>query len=159
MIFPIQYGGDRVAKGVDGKEIKTPIHPKHALQLGGPIISVSITQPSKIAQIMLTQKKTVPSINIQALIDTGASGCIITDEIAGKLGLIQTGFQNITSVQDQQKRPRYFARIIFPWGKAIDVPVASCPMKGNTQCLIGRDVMVHWNLIYNGLTGQITICD
>ena len=63
-----------------------------------------------------------------------------------------------TSVTDQQKRPKFFTRILFPWGKGIDLSAASCPLKG-VDCLIGRDVMVHWNLIYNGATGQITICD
>lgn len=94
----IQYGGERVEKSKEGKEVKIPIHPKHALQIRGPVIQVSITQPEKIAKKLIAEGKTVETIVVSALIDTGAASCIITDQIADKLGLIQSGFQNITSV-------------------------------------------------------------
>lgn len=158
MIYPIQYGGEQVGKGADGKVIKIPVHPKHALKMSGPMLQVAITQPTKIIEILAKQNRQPKMIAINALIDTGASSCIITDKLAKELELIQTGFQKITSVQDQQDRPKYFARLQFPWGKAVEVAVASCPLTG-VDCLIGRDVLMHWHLTYNGVTGQITICD
>jgi len=39
-----------------------------------------------------------------------------------------------------------------------EVPVASCPLK-DIDCLIGRDIQMHWNLTYNGKDGFIIICD
>lgn len=158
MIYPITYGGDAVGKDKDGNDVVKPIHPRIVLQLRGPVIQVTITQPTKVSELYAKQGKSVAAATVQALIDTGASGCIITDSLAAKLNLIQTGFQKITSVQDNQDRPKYFAKIMFPWNRSVDVSVASCPLKG-IDCLIGRDILKHWNLIYSGVTGQITICD
>lgn len=92
--------------------------------------------------------------------DTGASVTVITPEVADKLTLVHTGYQNIQSVQDSQKQPIYFGRIIFQWGGAIDIPIVSCPLAGHHfACLIGRDILNFWHLTYNGVEGSITICD
>ncbi|HEX2968240.1 MAG TPA: hypothetical protein VHO46_03975 [Bacteroidales bacterium] len=142
----------------DGKKLLIQIPPAFALQQGGAVIPVTITHPKSVADKLIKDGKEIPSINCNALIDTGAFGCVITPEIAQTLSLVQTGFQLVTSVQDQQERPEFYAYIRFTWGKGKEVKVVSCPLTG-FDCIIGRDMMMHWNLTYNGKYGFITICD
>lgn len=158
MINTYQYGGHKTVTKKDGKKINIPLPNNLALHIRGPLIQVVITHPKKIAEKISQTGTTIPTATIMALIDTGASSSVITDKIANDLGLIQTGFQKVTSVQDQQDRPQYFVNIRFPWGSGKEVPVASCPLKG-IDCLIGRDILMHWNMVYNGKDGLIIICD
>jgi len=95
---------------------------------------------------------------VNALIDTGASGTVITPRVADQLGLVHTGFQKVFSVQDEQQRPVYYGIIIFPWGIGKEIPIVSCPLK-NFDCLIGRDILLYWHFTYNGPDGSIVICD
>lgn len=157
MIARIQYGGAK-KEIKDGKEIRIPIHPQSALQGKGPIIQITITQPRSIAEKLKELGEEVPSVQVKGLIDTGAFGCIITPEVAEKLKLVQTGFQKVTSVQDEQDRPSYYAYFQFPWGIGKEVAVAACPLTGY-DCLIGRDILRHWYLTYDGHSGMVVICD
>jgi hypothetical protein len=74
------------------------------------------------------------------------------------LGLIHTGYQTVFSAQDEQLHPVYYGLVIFSWGSGKEIPLVSCPLK-MFDCLIGRDILVHWYLTYNGTEGSIVICD
>ena len=39
-----------------------------------------------------------------------------------------------------------------------EIPIVSCPLK-NFDCLIGRDILLHWHFTYNGPDGSVVICD
>lgn len=158
MINTFPFGGlEQVEK--DGKKVLIPIQPRIILQNGGPIIPVAITHPKSVAEELLKEGKQVPTIQVRALIDTGAFSCVISPKVAKQLNLVQTGFQKITSVNNEEEQPAYFARIQFGWGKFKEVQVVSCPIKGPFDVLIGRDILVHWNFTYNGKDGYIVICD
>lgn len=103
----------------------------------------------------------IPMITVQALIDTGASSTVISPKVINKIPLKKTGTQKISSVQDEQERPVYFGRLIFPWNKGFEAPLVECPLKGDYfDCLIGRDVLQYWHLSYNGPDGfYVVICD
>jgi predicted aspartyl protease len=143
----------------DGKKIIIQVPPQLVLQNGGAIIPVIITHPKSVAEKLQQGGKQVPAIQCMALIDTGAFGSVITPKIAQQLNLVQTGFQKVTSVNNEENQPAYFSRIQFGWGKAKDIQVVCCPLKGPFDCLIGRDILVHWNFTYNGKDGFIIICD
>ncbi|MCX6234200.1 MAG: retropepsin-like aspartic protease [Bacteroidetes bacterium] len=158
MINTFHFGGlQQVEK--DGKKVLRPLPPHVILQNGGPIIPVIITHPKSVADQLIIDGKPVPAIQVRALIDTGAFGCVITPDIAQQLNLVQTGFQKVTSVNNEESQPAYFARLQFNWGKGKDVQVVCCPLKGPFDVLIGRDILIHWNFIYNGKDGFIIICD
>lgn len=157
MINTIGYKGHKETTK-DGKKIAIPIPPRIVLQLKGPVLQIIITQPKLIAEKLKNKREKVPTIKVNALIDTGAFGSVITPKVVKELKLLQTGVQNVTSVQDKQARPVYFALLMFPWGSWKEVPVVSCPLE-KFDCLIGRDILKHWNMIYNGNDGFITICD
>ncbi|MCK4295260.1 MAG: aspartyl protease family protein [Candidatus Marinimicrobia bacterium] len=157
MINTYRYGGsDKVEK--DGKKSIVQILPSVVLNQMGAFIKVTITHPRIVQENFKEQGKSTPTVSVNALIDTGASGTVITPHVADQLRLIQTGFQKVSSVQDEQQRPVYYGFIIFPWGSGKEIPIVSCPLK-NFDCLIGRDVLLHWHFTYNGPDGSVVICD
>ncbi len=157
MINTYRYGGsDKVEK--DGKKSIVQILPSVVLNQMGAFIKVTITHPRIVQENFKEQGKSTPTVSVNALIDTGASGTVITPHVADQLRLIQTGFQKVSSVQDEQQRSVYYGFIIFPWGSGKEIPIVSCPLK-NFDCLIGRDVLLHWHFTYNGPDGSVVICD
>lgn len=157
MINTIRYGVKTEAEK-EGKKIIVPVPAPFVLNQMGAFIPVTITHPQSIQEKLKQQGKSIPSVTVNALIDTGASGTVITPRVADKLGLIHTGYQKVSSVQDEQERPVYYGFIIFPWGMGKAIPIVSCPLK-NMDCLIGRDILLHWHFTYNGPDGSIVICD
>lgn len=157
MINTIRYAGKATVKK-DGKQTLIQIPPSSALASSGPTLPVTITHPRITQEKFKQAGKIIESINVTALIDTGASLTIITPDVVRKLGLVQTGVQKISSVQDEQVQPVYFGFVIFPWGVAKEIPVVSCPLKGY-KCLIGRDILRHWHFTYHGVDGSVVICD
>jgi predicted aspartyl protease len=157
MIKTFRYGGRREIEK-NGKKQLIEIPPHLVLGQFGAFIQVIITHPRIIQESFKQQGKNVPTATINALIDTGASGTVITPHVSDKLGLVHTGYQKVASVQDEQLRPVYYGFIIFPWGSGKEIPIVSCPLK-NFDCLIGRDILMHWHLSYNGPDGSIVICD
>ena len=158
MINTIPFAGHRIVEK-DGKQVTIPVSPQLILRNEGAIIPVTITHPKSVSDQLIREGKQVPSVICNALIDSGASLTAISPKIADQLQLIQTGFKKISSVQDEQDRPEYYAFVVFNWGSGKEVPVVSCPFKGNFDCIIGRDIMMHWNITYNGKDGYIVICD
>ncbi len=142
----------------DGKKLRIPIPPSFILNQMGPVIQVTLTHPMNVQEKFKEQGKTVPTISVNALIDTGASGSVITPKVADQLGLVHTGFQKVSSVHDEQQRPVYYGLIMLPWGSRKETPLVSCPLK-NFDCLIGRDILLYWHFTYNGPDGSIVICD
>lgn len=157
MIFKLQYPNVGFQEK-DGQKIPVPLNPSQLLEHFGPFLEVSII-PSKIIREKLeAEGKEIPSAKVKALIDSGVSTSVILPEIARKVDLVHTGYQKITSVQDEQLQPVYFGAIAFSWGKLKETPLVACPLK-NFGCLIGRDVLKHWYLTYDGAGGAIVICD
>jgi predicted aspartyl protease len=144
----------------EGKEIEVNIPATEILRRMGSFIQVTVTHPRSVAEKMQHEGKDVPTHSTNALIDTGASHSVISPEIVTKLHLVQTGFQKVTSVQDEQNRPVYFGYIQFPWGMGKETALVACPLQLKyAHVLIGRDILRHWHFIYNGIDGSITICD
>ena len=158
MINTFPFGGLKQIEK-DGKKVLIPVPPHIILQNGGPVIPVVITHPKSVAEQLIKEGKQVPAIQVRALIDTGAFSSVITPKVAKQLNLVQTGFLNVTSVNNEEDQPAYYARLQFGWGKGKDVQVVCCPIKGQFEVLIGRDILVHWNFTYNGKDGYIIICD
>jgi len=131
MINTIRYGGQLKKKGKDGIEQIIQIPPPAILANMGAFLEVSITHPKSVHQQFTQNGKTVPAKRVKALIDTGASSSVIKPKIAEELKLIHTGYQNVSSVQDEQKRPVYFGAIQFHWGARKEIPLVACPLKGH----------------------------
>jgi len=143
----------------DGKEVSVNLSPAQVLYQVGPVIDVTITQPSDIQKQYEEEKKEVASITTRAMIDTGASTTVITPRIAESAQLIHTGYRKVSSVHDKRERPVYYGLVMFPaLGGAKALPLVSCELK-RFDCLIGRDILMHWHFTYNGRDGSIVVCD
>jgi predicted aspartyl protease len=157
LIRTYRYGGQKEVEK-DGQKATIQIPPPAVLAHMGPVIQVSITHPRIIQEQIKLQNKEVPGIQVNALIDTGASNSVVTPKIADSLNLVHTGFQKVASVHDEQDRPVYYGFIIFPWGSGKEIPLVACALK-NFDCLLGRDILRHWHFTYHGTDGSIVICD
>ncbi len=157
MITSYRYGGHKTLYK-DGKAVEVDMPPGDILEIKGPFLPVTITHPRAARETFRKMGRETPSVQVNALIDTGASTSIISTVVADKLNLVHTGYQRIFSVQDEQEQPVYYGYILFPWGNGREIPIASCPIK-DIDCLLGRDILRNWYLTYNGTDGSITICD
>jgi predicted aspartyl protease len=157
MINTYRYG-DHKNLSEDNTTQKLEVRPSKILEIKGPFIQVTITHPVEIQEELRRKGLEVSSLQANALIDTGASFTAVSSQIADELNLVQTGFQKISSVLDEQVQPVYYGFIIFPWGNGKEIPIVSCPIK-EFDCLIGRDILNRWYFNYNGVDGSITICD
>jgi predicted aspartyl protease len=157
MINNYRYGGHKTVDKY-GKVQSLELPPRDILEIKGPFLQVTITHPRIIQDDLRKKGHRVPSLQVNALIDSGAVTSVISSKIADELDLMHTGYQNVLSVQDEQEQPVYYGFIIFPWGNGKEIPIVCCPLK-DVDCLIGRDILKHWHFTYNGVDGSITICD
>ncbi|MFC1713817.1 aspartyl protease family protein [Candidatus Poribacteria bacterium] len=98
MITTYRYTSQTISEH-DGKKKVVGIPSKVVLAKSGPFIEpVTITHPNSVKEQLEKEGKSVPAKTVRALIDTGASFSIITPKIADELGLVHTGYQDVTSV-------------------------------------------------------------
>jgi predicted aspartyl protease len=157
MINTYRYEGHKSLRK-DSKTQKLEVQPNKVLEIQGPFIKVTITHPVEIQEELRRKGLEVSRLQVNALIDTGASFTAVSSKIVDDLNLVQTGFQKISSVLDEKVLPVYYGFIIFPWGNGKEISIVSCPIK-EFDCLIGRDILNRWYFNYNGVDGSITICD
>ena len=130
--------------------------------LGGPIIQVSISVAPVVAQTILSAGGTVPPpVNGIGLIDTGASGTCVDDDVALGLNLPVTGTATMASASHAGSQ-----RNLYP----IQLEVVGWPIKWHTNramgaslnaqgliALIGRDMLRACVLVYNGTAGTFSL--
>jgi hypothetical protein len=135
----------RKALRAEGLTIKVEIGPSDAEIQWAKLTSVSLNKPLRIA----------------ALIDTGASRTVINPQVAITCGLRQVGEAVISTAGHVGRMPEYVGSISFPESKLSRVdPVRfiACPLPQQAvSCLLGRDVLEQWRLVYDGRTGEVKI--
>lgn len=134
------------------------------LQQRGPIITVLISHTSD----EITEAKSVGfefprSRPFSALIDTGAAVTIINPQLAETYKLRYIGPEHITALDNTGLYPGYAAAISFP-DRALrgfdPIRIIACPLaSASMSCLIGRDILRHWDFTYHGQSGEFTIRD
>lgn len=141
---------------VDPSEI-----PKSQLYLSvrGPLILVDIRS---VSLGPASPGGAVPprSISVIALLDTGATTTVVSPEIIQAITPHQTGFTQVHTASQTKDFPTYIGQIVFPWGSAKISEIIELDLPQTLhRCLIGRDLMKNWTMIYDGIFGQLTICD
>jgi hypothetical protein len=136
--------------------------PPEDLQQNGPWIRLAVGHP----QIERDEGRVVglefpAPLIVNALIDTGSSITVINPELAITHKLRQTGFAEVSAVGSSGRYPEYAAALSFP-GTTLPgldpVKVVACSLfKQPVSCLVGRDMLKRWVLLYNGPAGQIRI--
>ena len=70
MINIYRYGGHKTLHK-DGKVQQVEVSPSDILEIKGPFLQVTITQPRIIQEALRKNGEKIPSLNVNALIDTG----------------------------------------------------------------------------------------
>jgi len=117
---------------------------------------------------------TPSSIVVMAHFDTGASSTSIDIELAKYLNLLATGRSENKTASGPQIMPTFAIDISFPSTQLKpfqNLRINSCRLgfdleKNKTSLnvknmgiLIGRDIMSHWNIIWNGPTSSVIVSD
>jgi predicted aspartyl protease len=130
------------------------------LQGVGPVVEVRLAVGSIIEEVLRKDHQNIPTpIPSLAMIDTGATGTVVREDIVSQLNLNPVGLTLIntpssTNVQCYE----YLMRILFPNNVIVETVVIAAPLKGqHIQCLIGRDVLRHGVLIYTGYIDTFTL--
>lgn len=145
-------------KTQDGKTVTAP--PAIALQLRGPLIQISVTIEQNAGSALTARGIPLPGPKSGlALIDTGASNTCVDDQIARELGLPVIDVASMQSAS-HEKHPCniYPIQIITPI-ITLNAPRAmgAALSSQGLIVLIGRDVLQHCTLYYNGPVGQFTL--
>jgi hypothetical protein len=133
------------------------------LALEGPVIDILISAPLPEMEAGRTIGLDFRQLRIKALIDTGAALTVINPQVASTCRLPQTDWSRIATVGGSGGvYPGYAAAISFPGTNLPSlevVRVLAYPMIGQPffSCLIGREVLRNWMLIYDGPNGELEI--
>ena len=123
-----------------------------ALQLRGPLLTVE-ARPLNV--------EGGDSVSGLALIDTGAAGTCIDDEVAASIGCPVVGTAQMTSAtHDAVEVPVYAVQLHIPSLKGIVTARLAYAAQLKPQgliALIGRDILKFWNFTYNGPAGTFGI--
>jgi predicted aspartyl protease len=149
-------GDIKARKGLKASEFR------RALRAEGLTIRIEVgpsdaeVQWAKLAGVTLNKP-----LRIAALIDTGASRTVINPQVAVTCGLRQVGEAVISTAGHVGRVPEYVGAVHFPESNLSSVdPVRfiACPLPQQAvACLIGRDVLEQWRLVYDGRTGEVKI--
>lgn len=127
----------------------------------GPICRVKIGLSGPAEAELKTEGKDIPQpYEVTALIDTGASGTAINNEVVQNLHLVPRGVTQIATPSTKAHPCNvYDISLLFP--NRVSIPLlqaVEAPLEGqNIQCLIGRDVLSNGILIYNGYMNTFSL--
>lgn len=131
-----------------------PVFPNRVpnLQMIGPVIEVMVHPPGPIAKKLSDEGKPIPRRKLLALIDTGASGSCINDDIAQDLGLVARDIVDVKTPSGSAQQPVYDLGFSLPMANIVlQVQALGADLKEQPyQALIGRDILRFCTLIYNG---------
>jgi predicted aspartyl protease len=157
-ILNVQLGGE--ARANDGRSI--PIPPQLALTQRGPVVQVTVSIGQAIAQQILQQGGTLPPpVSGLALIDTGATSTCVDDAAAQQLQLPAIDVVTIASASHSSTEQNVYPISVEVVGLpiAINAPRAiGAPLQPQgLLVLIGRDLLQHCVLVYNGISGSFSL--
>ena len=130
------------------------------LQAAGPIVEVQVAVPAVVQEVLNAAGQPLPApVALTAMIDTGASGSVIQNGIAARLGLHPIGAVPINTPSSTGVMcAQYAIRLVFPNNVVWEAVVIEAPLAGqHIQGLIGRDVLAQAVLTYIGYANQFTL--
>ncbi len=122
----------------------------------GPLVAVKLTAPKEVKPMV------PPIIDTLAEIDTGVLITRIQEGVATSLGLEPAGTVKITTATTPvYEAYLYRIRLLFPSGDAFEVDAIEVPYMVRPhvriKCLIGRDILKHSILTYNGFVNTFSL--
>jgi hypothetical protein len=129
------------------------------LQASGPVVEVRLTVAPVFENVLREAGQSIPTpVQAHAMIDTGATGTVVREDLVGQLKLKPVGLTLINTPSSINIQCyEYLMQILFPNNVAVEVVVIAAPLQGqHIQCLIGRDVLRHGVFIYTGYINTFT---
>lgn len=132
------------------------------MRIEGPVLPVEISVPTPLAAHLERQGLQVPTPAVgRALIDTGASVSAVDETVISNLQVSPVRVATVHTPGGLSQQNVYPARFAFPGTPlpAIDfnAVLGSILKPQGIIALLGRDVLTHFMLIYNGPGGYITL--
>lgn len=132
------------------------------LRRSGPKIRVTIGHPkAELRAAGQSGIKLKDPFTVTALIDTGAARTVINPQLVETCGLRRTGEAQIASAGHVTKRNEFAGAIQFPDHELTSfdpISLVACPLpEQDVACLLGRDVLERWNLVYDGRSGYVEV--
>jgi len=130
------------------------------LQQVGPVVEVRAAVGTALEERERNAGESVPvPVQMVGMIDTGATGTVLRDDIPQQLGLNPIGVALINTPSSSNVRCyRYVVRLLFPNRVVVETTAIAAPLQGqHIQCLIGRDVLKHGVFVYIGYTDTFTL--
>ena len=144
----------------DGTQV--PIPANLALMGRGPILQVTVSVPQSISEALVQQGIAVAApITGLALIDTGATATCVDEVAAQKLGVPVVDVTLMHSASHanipSNRYPIHFDVVGIPMGVDVPTAIGAALESQGLLLLIGRDVLGHCLLVYNGATGAFSL--
>jgi hypothetical protein len=123
----------------------------------GPLVAVKLCVPEQVES-----KSEAPPISALAEVNTGSIATIIQEGVATSLGLEPIGRLALAMLT----KPKYvgwlyWIRLQFPSGNWIETAAIEVPYMvrehARIKCIIGRDILKHTVMVYNGFTNTFTL--
>lgn len=134
----------------------------NGLQLAGPILQVEISVHPTFAQHLQGLGQPIPTPIVgPGLIDTGATFSAVDQTVIQRLGIPPIGTVQLGTAAGPVAQTQHPASFGFPGTRlpAINFNfVTGVNLIGqNIIALIGRDVLRHFVMVYNGVLGQVIL--
>ena len=126
----------------------------------GPVIEVILTPSVNFLKQLNISPSAAKTVKLSAMVDTGATGTVISQGIAALLGINPVGTTLISTPSSTNVRCNQFdVQIVFPNNVRFQsIVITEAPLQGqHIQCLIGRNILQHGILIYNGCDNSFTL--
>lgn len=126
----------------------------------GPVIDLTLSVPKAVSDLIVAAGDPVPApVKLNALVDTGASHTVVKQGSLAGLGLNPTGVSGVTTPTSQNHPcSMYYVRLVLPKNVVVETTVIEAPLQGQAiEALLGRDVLQHGILVYNGVTDSFTL--
>lgn len=123
----------------------------------GPLVAVKLCVPKQVKS-----KSEAPPISTLAEINSGSIATIIQEGVATSLGLEPIGRLELPTLT----KPKYVGhlygiRLQFPEENWIETAAIEMPYMvrehARIECIIGRDILKHTVMVYNGFTNTFTL--
>jgi len=133
----------------------------------GPIIPVEVSMPTALEEFCSKKGYSIPPTQSgYALIDTGASATSMDESVLQQLSILPIDCISCSSTTSTERSFVYSTRISLPSLTLKDISLArviGCKLKWKTTdgkeiiMLLGRDLLQHMVMIYNGKAWNVTL--
>lgn len=130
------------------------------LKTSGPLVEIHVAVVPAFEAVLAKSGSPAPTpIAATAMIDTGATGCVIQQGIAARLGLNPVGVVPVSTPSSSGVLCAvYPVQLLLPNRIVFVTKAIEAPMPGqHIQCLIGRDALANCVLVYIGYGNQFTL--